>query len=495
MTNREAHAGQCQILALLPDIGIKLEAGTPFPGMAQLYAHLIDREMVWEFTDLVRGHLKHSMPDRVLASAAPPSTVSPSQNSPLEWLRKQWSEDATDERTMFALVELFTTLALWWWRNTRDCRKQTMECMTAAGECASALLALDATHLMTRPCLRWIMVKRIIKDDVKMLFYDQTSPQSCGANGFVDGFIFQGTVFPSAMLPVYNAPLHGFIPHWKPKPLAPGNDFAPVAGMALQAAEQLGDVELQTGCLKEMLYRGVQPPETVLSRLYGIWKANGNAEMFTVGLYRALVAQTPLSREELHRDLLQELSTGGRLVINTRLHILAALAPNPEQRLIYRDLARATDPNYVATSHDRLRDTIPNNDYFSGGYQRGTYDMMSRNWGETHGPGDITVHTLHRPSYFESPAPPPPPVASPPSHHPSQDIKKGSTLTPISPGQLHSKKSGKAVAKSNPDRREARPSERSATVEDYLTPSDLDEQTPRVARPDVQGWNGMIDHS
>ena len=471
--------------------------------MAQLYAHLIDREMVWEFTDLVRGHLKHSMPDRVLASAAPPSTVSPSQNSPLEWLRKQWSEDATDERTMFALVELFTTLALWWWRNTRDCRKQTMECMTAAGECASALLALDATHLMTRPCLRWIMVKRIVKDDVKMLFYDQTSPQSCGANGFVDGFIFQGTVFPSAMLPVYNAPLHGFIPHWKPKPLAPGNDFAPVAGMALQAAEQLGDVELQTGCLKEMLYRGVQPPETVLSRLYEIWRANGNAEMFTVGLYRALVAQTPLSREELHRDLLHELGTGGRLVINARLHVLAALAPDMEQRLVYRDMARATDPNYVATSRERPRGMIPYNDYFPGAYERGTYDMMPRNSGTTYGPEDVTFRTVRQPSYFGFSQPPPPPPTSPPSLHPSQDMlgpsRKASKPASISPGQPHSERTGKMVANINPNRREARTPgsntlDRSATVEDYLASPDSDDETPKVARPDVE-WNGMIDHS
>ena len=327
MANSEAHAGQCQLLALLPDIGVELEAATPTPGMAQLYAHLIDRGMAWEFTDLVRGHLKHSLPDRVLASAALPSPVSPSQDSPLGWLRKRWSEDGTDERTMFALLELFTTLALRWWRKSLGRGKQTTECMTAAGECASALLALDATHLMTRPCLRWIMAKRIIQDDVKMLFYDQTFPQSCGATRSGDGFVFQGTVFPSAMLPVYDARLQGFIPPWKPRPLAPGNDFGPVAEMALQAAEQLGDVELQTGCLKEMLYRGVQPPETVLSRLYGIWKANGNAEMFTVGLFRALVAQTPLSREQLHRDLLHELGTGDRPVINARLSYSCGACP------------------------------------------------------------------------------------------------------------------------------------------------------------------------
>ena len=39
-----------------------------------------------------------------------------------------------------------------------------------------------------------------------------------------------------------------------------------------------------------------------------------------------------------------------------------------------------------------------------------------------------------------------------------------------------------------------RPPRRSATVEDYLASSDSDDETPKVARPDVQ-WNGMIDHS
>ena len=123
-------------------------------------------------------------------------------------------------------------------------------------------------------------------------------------------------------------------------------------------------------------------------------------------------------------------------------------------------MARAADPDYVATTRDRPRDMIPDNDYVPEAYKRGTFDMMPRNRVEAYVPEDVTIGTLRQPSYFGFPSPSPPPPTSPPSLRPPQDmldpLKKVGKPAPMSPGQPHSERTGKMVARINPERREAR---------------------------------------
>ncbi|SPQ24225.1 506d5266-35dd-409b-b4ee-d2a11c6de632 [Thermothielavioides terrestris] len=352
---------ECQVLALLPRIGLRLETVVPLPLIAALYKSLADRGMVWEFKDVLESHLANAWPSGVLTSATasfppPPPPHHLQQQVRLRHLRELWSTDSEeDEPTLFALLEMFTALALQSRRlvssTARSWRDTMKDCMDAANQCGFALLALDDSHLMTRPCLRWLMAKQMINDDNELLFFDQMTA------GGRNSVYFSRLAFPSDNLPRYDAS-HGALPQWTPRPVAPGNDFASTAEMVLRAADELGDLDLQTGCLKELMYRGVQPPEKVLAELRSIWSAAGNQKMLPwLNLFRALLAHTPAQREELKRDLLLEIETGNRNQIVDRFYLLAVLSLDPAQQKAYLNMARATDPvNYVVVPDDRERD-------------------------------------------------------------------------------------------------------------------------------------------
>lgn len=68
--------------------------------------------------------------------------------------------------------------------------------MNLADEFGSPLGALNDAYLMTRPCLRWIMAKRMIKDNVDLLFYDQRAFLGHGAYFGTRTFRFSRAVFP-----------------------------------------------------------------------------------------------------------------------------------------------------------------------------------------------------------------------------------------------------------------------------------------------------------
>ncbi|KAL2157297.1 hypothetical protein VTH06DRAFT_6235 [Thermothelomyces fergusii] len=337
---------QCQILALMPEVGLRLEeAVPPSPSsLSDLYEHLLDKGMVWEFRDVVQGELDSSGPHRVhflVASFMEQRFhYSPGQNS-VDNLRRLWTESAEDEPTLFALLDTFTTAALHRRRVLNQLPRHldgqgdpTMaECMDAADKCASALLALDNAHLMTRPCLRWLMTKRMVKDSDGLLLFDQLSPR------LPDFLTLSTSVFPSDRFPLYHT-AGGIIPQWKPRQLPPKDDFGSTAQMVLQAAEQLGDLDLQTGCLKEMMYRGVLSPDRALACLRNAWSSAGNQKMLSwLNLFRALLAHTPSERKELHRDLLLEIETGHKSQVVSRLQILAALSPDKVTQDAFKKMA------------------------------------------------------------------------------------------------------------------------------------------------------------
>ncbi|KAL2150449.1 hypothetical protein VTH82DRAFT_7012 [Thermothelomyces myriococcoides] len=382
---------QCHLLALMPEVGLPLRAAVPpYPAsLNDLSRHLLDKGMVWEFRDIIHGELDSFGPEQVLSIVAPfmqpPLHNSTKQNS-LEHLRKLWTEGAEDEPTLFALLDTFTTAALQRRRVVRSASKLgkervdsvMVECMDAADECASALLAIDDAHLMARPCLRWLMAKRMIKDNDELLFFDQLSP------GLPDRFNFSPSVFPSDRLPTYD--IKGIIPQWTPRQAPPGDDFGSTAQMVLQAAERLGDVDLQTGCLKEMMYRGFLSPEDALSRLRSIWSSTGNQKMLSwLNLFRVLLAHTPSERKELYHDLHLEIETGHRSQVVDRLQVLAALSPDKAAQNAFRKMAEATGTStWNSSSYDEFYQIIAD-ERRGRGYERRAPNKGTDNMRESTG--------------------------------------------------------------------------------------------------------------
>jgi len=380
--------------------------------MTDLYAHLIDRGMVWEFRDLVQAHLAHSVPNKVLNSVMTDSPSRfptklanvPPRRSPLGWLRERWSKIAEDESTSFALLDVCTALALCW----RDVpapqtnEEDSTECMNAADEYGSALCALDDAHLMTRPCLRWIMAKRMIKDNPKLLFDDQTTPGSYQSHRGLSIFAIPRRVFPSGDMPIY-VPINDFIPNWSPRPTAPGDDFGSVAHMVMRAAEVLGDLDLQTACLQELLYRGLQPPKSVIPTLRGIWVSTGNKRKLPwLSIFRAVLAHTSSAREEVQRDLLLEIGTGSKEHLSCQLDTLRALTQDPARRMAYLEMGKAIyscGGMCNASSHDRADSNSASNSDDDDGMDN---DRRKK--------PPVPEASTRGPKYRRSPSPPPPPV-------------------------------------------------------------------------------------
>jgi hypothetical protein len=361
-----------------------LEIAVAPRNVADLYTHLVDRGMVWEFRDLLQAHLVGSVRVDVLHSATlEPSSTSRTKlgsarprASPAEAavrLRERWGKNAEDESTLFALLDVFTNLAL----QARELpgprpvtRNESKDYMKVADECGSALRALDEAHLMSRPCLRWTMARRMIEDDMGLLLgvhrplFFLSGAVDPGDHG-LSGFRLARVIFPYAGLPIYDAS-NGSIPRWKPKPVVSGNDFSSVANMVLRASEELGDRVLQTGCLQEMLYRGVQPPERVVSTLHEIWTSTENKRNLPwLTLFRALLAHTPSAREEIQRDLLLELGSGTKALPIHRLLTLAALSTNQAQQIGYRRMAMALEKHTIAAPPGRFNGSSGDSDYDS----------------------------------------------------------------------------------------------------------------------------------
>ncbi|KAG7284310.1 hypothetical protein NEMBOFW57_010682 [Staphylotrichum longicolle] len=191
--------------------------------------------------------------------------MAPPRRTPPDALQIQWDmlllatgeaskSGVSREDNENRIVSEVKTLALKWreLRPANQSQEGIAKCMNLADECGSALGALDDAYLMTRPCLRWIMAKRMIKDNIELLFYDQAASPGHDASSGSGGFGFSRSTFPNGYLPVY-VPIDGHIPHWKPRRAPHGEDFRSVAHMVFRAAEVLGDLDLQTACLQELL--------------------------------------------------------------------------------------------------------------------------------------------------------------------------------------------------------------------------------------------------
>lgn len=445
--NQAAHARQCQLLALLYPLEINLDEAVPYRGMSDLYSHLIDRGMVWEFRDLVQAHLRGVAPsevfDSIMQNFPDRHRMKLDSGSPHfsqgRWLLELWSTIPEDVSTLFAMLDVFTALALKWreLRPANQSREGIAKCMDLADECGSALGALDDAYLMTRPCLRWIMAKQMIKDNIELLFYDQAASPGHGTSSASSGFRFSRGTFPNGYLPVY-VPIDGHIPHWKPRRAPHGEDFRSVAHMVLRAAEVLGDLDLQTACLQELLYRGLQSPESVIPTLHRIWTSSGNKwKLPWLNLFRALMAHTPSAREELHRDLLLEMGTGDRYHTLYRLNILEALTQDRERQMTYRQMKEAVQDNY-------WQDNAFDHDQFGGSHDSKMGHIRRK---KTSAREPSTLPLQRRPvAPLPSPAPPPLPRSSH-SRYPGLDTLDPSSTPALLPDWPHTEQRREKMAK------------------------------------------------
>ncbi|KAK5652911.1 hypothetical protein OQA88_9389 [Cercophora sp. LCS_1] len=354
------------LLALVLDLGYDV-LGDEITTLSDVYWSLCDQGMVWEFQDLLQSAVHLYGADRAM-DALIDADRTWSESAPLQ-ICQDWDDGREDESTLFALLEIFVTLALGYVK-VLDAENSTKQCMDLANNFALRLLALDEGNLMTRPCLRWTMAKQLIKDDSRLRFQSNLT-----FRGFDWGEIrWPFTTFPTDHLPIYT-PNNDEIPCFSPRPMPTESECVKTAQLVLNAAEELGDLKLQTACLQELMYRGAEAPEKAISQLRHFWSTAGdNSRVRVIDMFRYILLDgSPREQETLRRDIL---SGGEPEWVDERIAyftILAALTVEPRSKSIFlekaRQLSRSNNGETITRTAGRdfeyhrhdLRDRRPGN--------------------------------------------------------------------------------------------------------------------------------------
>lgn len=301
-----------------------------------LYRHLRAEELVWEFRDMLL-ELEQAMGiDAALALFVPPEPRG-GAGGPLDRLHDDWAGE--DESSSFAF-DVFTALALSYMKAPgRDAAIR--QCLGVARRHAALLLAGADDNLRSRPYLWWMMAN-VLREGYRR--------QELSGNAMAFGDDRRGDMlqsrrlFPGEPLPIY-APVDDEAPEWRPGKTAVSDAAKGTTRTVLQAAADLGDVEMQAAYLQELMYQGqLEPAAAALGRLDALWLPAGCLRrLHPKQLFRyLLLADSGAARDDLRRDIL----VGGEFGFAgfpqyAQYMILRALTPRSREKEAYLSRARA----------------------------------------------------------------------------------------------------------------------------------------------------------
>jgi hypothetical protein len=327
-------------------VSISPEANIKLHGWFSTYEVLKHQQRIWDFRDLFLA-LEEQLGlqeagDLIMSSKDPRANA-------VDTIITDWSELDQDESTYFGALDLFSSLAFACMK-TKGADKDVKKCLQVADNFATHLLQLDAQNLKTRPCLMWMMAG--------VLFEEYQMDNDEGAN-----ISFQGTfrgeyrtstrIFPYDELPIY-APYEDEHPEWKPKAPGISNEARQTTVVVLKAAEEIGDVPVQTGCLQQLLDQGPDDPSREIRQLNELWLSTGNMAVYLrFQLFRFMLIKSEKEKEALRRDILDYgecLSVG--FTEYCRCMVLRALTPKAWEKELYLSRAYETKPVNAADESD-----------------------------------------------------------------------------------------------------------------------------------------------
>ncbi|KAK4176619.1 hypothetical protein QBC36DRAFT_328906 [Triangularia setosa] len=347
----------------------------------ELYRHLVHRDMIWEYRDIFQQicysfgvqkalYWMHSGP-RLLGTASKVLTmISDWENTGAE---ENWVQDNS---TLLALLDILATIIIQ--RSELLVDEETIGRIREIGEARSAKLSTGSLDcVMSRPYLRWSAARVLAKSSTSQQFEEQLIFQ-----GSRYGRMFTtDTVFPGNTLPVYS-PAHDESPRWEPKSPESSSSDAMTIRTILQAAEELGDLDIQAACLQQLLYLGAEPVETVIDNLAELWSAAGKIrDLREMHLFEYMLAHTDASRKKLRLAILSDGEILGGLR-EAQCMILRALAPTVEEKNLYMSLA-------VEAARDDPMQDEPH------GYESRARPTRNRQRDESHEPGDYRRQTYN----------------------------------------------------------------------------------------------------
>ncbi|UNI16637.1 hypothetical protein JDV02_003059 [Purpureocillium takamizusanense] len=330
---------------------------------ADLYTHLWRQGMVWELCNLflaLEPICGVETVSRLLLPYVGYSSLS-SDEDVIQRLLADW--DSPDEASAFALVDLFTSLALAYMALPRK-RKAIDLCLDHASKYASALISGDTHNLKSRPCLRYTMAGVLLEsynDDVG----EQRPIPLALESGCYGSFFVSRYLFPRTSLPLY-APLEDEKPLWLPRKTKITQAAKLTTKAVMKAAEDLGDVELQEACILEAMEQGEEAPELVVAKLDAMQATVGSGlARQTRLLFRYMLKQTPSSLEVLRRDILTQGETGRRSTWQdyAQCMIIRALTPGKRAKEAYQKKADAIEELLEPRERERQVDRLQSGVY------------------------------------------------------------------------------------------------------------------------------------
>lgn len=304
------------------------------------YLSLRDQQRIWEFRDLFL-ELVVCLGLKEARDLVTRYETEEREESPVDTIVTDWSELDEDESNYFGALDFFSSLAFVCMKdkgNLNDIEK----CLDVAERFATYLLELDVQNLKTRPCLMWMMA-RVFFEEYKLDNYEGSNVIFKGSN-HGDWSISRRT-FPSYRLPLY-APVEDEIPEWTPRATGIPEESKQITKTVLKAAEELGDVDLQVGCLHQLLNQGSDNPSREVKQISKLLTTSGNmASHLTWLLFRYMLIKTEEDKAALFRDILDhgEQPSPGYTEF-CRCMILRALSSKTREKQIYLRRAHLAYP-------------------------------------------------------------------------------------------------------------------------------------------------------
>ncbi|OAA50479.1 hypothetical protein NOR_00929 [Metarhizium rileyi] len=176
--------------------------------------------------------------------------------SPIESIIADWSDLDEDESTYFGALDLFSSLAF--------------ACMEEKGNMKDAENCLQvAAHFST-----YLLKKNMNNKDDDNIFF----------KGALRGkYPMSGMTFPYKEMPLY-APLDDEVPEWKPKASGISDAAKKTTRVVLKAAEEIGDVPMQVGCLQQLLDQGSDNPSREIERINELWMHSAETSLTTASV-------------------------------------------------------------------------------------------------------------------------------------------------------------------------------------------------------------------
>lgn len=144
---------QIQMLILMSElVGSSQWLGRLPYDWSKLYRHLLAEGMCWEFSDVFHRLIVMEWPAgdsqvdsvlRALGLLSPTPNLPQARKEAFDRMCKDWEEEVQDEPTLFALMNIFTTMALMYCKDPKSSDGADHICMALAGERAAKLHSQD----------------------------------------------------------------------------------------------------------------------------------------------------------------------------------------------------------------------------------------------------------------------------------------------------------------------------------------------------------------